>query len=304
MEDTSAGVVLTNKIYRQKLEGISNSISISEVEQELEYSCGCQILAIDDGELEEELLLELNDNLKTKVSSDGLAYVIYTSGTTGNPKGVLQLHSNVMRLFTATSEFYEFGNKDTWTLFHSYVFDFSVWEIWGALIYGGKLVILPYEQSRDLHLFYELCNKEQVTVLNQTPSVFYQFMDIAVTKEINKLINLKYIIFGGEALNISQLKPWFSYYNYNQPKLINMYGITETTVHVTYRLIEERDLGENSYIGKTIPDLRSYVLDSGLNPLPMGAIGELYIGGMGLARGYLNRPELTAEKFIANPFQT
>jgi len=123
------------------------------------------------------------------------------------PKGVLQLHSNVMRLFTATNEFYEFGNKDTWTLFHSYVFDFSVWEIWGALIYGGKLVILPYEQSRDLHLFYELCNKEQVTVLNQTPSVFYQFMDIAVTKEINKLITLKYIIFGGEALNISQLKP-------------------------------------------------------------------------------------------------
>ncbi|NDA90313.1 MAG: amino acid adenylation domain-containing protein, partial [Alphaproteobacteria bacterium] len=303
LEDTGTKVVLTNEIYKQRLEDISKSALINRVNTELNYYP--QILGIDSNKLQEELSLKLGTNLNTEVTSNNLSYVIYTSGTTGNPKGVLQLHGNVMRLFTATNDLYRFSSKDVWTLFHSYVFDFSVWEIWGALIYGGRLIIPSYEQTRDLHLFYELCKEQQVTILNQTPSAFYQFTNIAVTKDIsNKLTTLNYVIFGGEALNISQLKPWFSYYDYNQPKLINMYGITETTVHVTYRLIGEQDLGENSYIGKIIPDLKTYVLDSNLSPLPIGAVGELYIGGVGLARGYLNRPELTAERFIANPFQS
>jgi len=141
--------------------------------------------------------------------------------------------------------------------------------------------------------------------IKSNPYRFYQLIDIAINKDIqDKLTNLTYVIFGGEALNISQLKPWFDYYGYNQPKLINMYGITETTVHVTYKPIEQQDLGENSYIGKIIPDLKAYVLDANLNPLPIGAIGELYVGGVGLARGYLNRHDLTAERFIVNPFQS
>ncbi|MEI6187340.1 MAG: amino acid adenylation domain-containing protein [Alphaproteobacteria bacterium] len=251
-------------------------------------------------------------------TSTNLAYVIYTSGTTGNPKGVMVEHSNVIRLFTATDNWYKFNQDEVWTLFHSYVFDFSVWEIWGALCYGGKLIVPSYNDTRDLRCFYDLCKKEKVTVLNQTPNAFYQFMDIAIHKveenNLNKLENLKYVIFGGEALDCSRLKTWFDCYGYNQPKLINMYGITETTVHVTYEEIQERNLCESASIGKRIPDLKTYVLSANipsttlfspiLTPLPIGAIGELYIGGAGVARGYLNRPDLTKERFISNPFQT
>ena len=189
-------------------------------------------------------------NPENKVSCHDLAYVIYTSGTTGKPKGVLQLHGNVVRLFTATDDWYHFSNEDVWTLFHSYVFDFSVWEIWGALIYGGKLVVPSHAETRDLELFYSLCAKEQVTVLNQTPTAFYQFIEMSLPKvQSNKLSSLRYVIFGGEALNLVQLQPWFAAYGYDQPELINMYGITETTVHVTYKRIRPGDIGGASYIG-------------------------------------------------------
>ncbi len=261
------------------------------------------IVAIDKTSLAQELKNFSGENLDLDLSSKNLAYVIYTSGTTGKPKGVLQPHSNVVRLFSATKDWYQFNEKDTWTLFHSYVFDFSVWEIWGALLHGGKLVIPSYEQTRDLNLFYQLCQKEEVTVLNQTPTAFYQLMDVAISQHPKQpLTKLRYIIFGGEALNLTQIKPWFERYDYQKPLLVNMYGITETTVHVTYQPITQELLGNSSYIGKVIPDLTAYVLDRQLRPLPIGAIGELYIGGAGLAKGYLNRPELTNERFITNPF--
>ena len=290
--------VITNEIYTEKLLGLKKDVSI---------------ISVDSSELSEALSHELDTQPITSTSSSNLAYIIYTSGTTGNPKGVMQSHSNVMRLFTATDEWYRFGQDDVWTLFHSYVFDFTVWEIWGALLYGGKLVIPSHMVTRDLYAFYNLCKKEKVTVLNQTPSAFYQLIDIATQKASgnqnnnNELLpDLKYIIFGGEALNLSQLKPWFDLRGYNKPKLINMYGITETTVHVTYKEIALQDLDKGSYIGKRIPDLTTYVLSpsTSLTPLPIGAIGELYVGGTGLARGYLNNEELTKEKFIPNPFQT
>ena len=300
LKDTNTRVVLTEKIHQQRLHAIVN-IDLTHTREAGQQA---EILAINSVNILEQLSLQLLTNPVTITTSTNLAYVIYTSGTTGNPKGVLQSNSNVMRLFTATDEWYQFNSNDIWTLFHSYVFDFSVWEIWGAFIYGGKLVIPTYEQTRDPSMFYILCKQEEVSVLNQTPSAFYQFINVAIEKDIKeRLDNLRYVIFGGEALNFSQLKPWVDYYGYKQPNLINMYGITETTVHVTYKLIEEQYLGENSYIGKTLPDLKAYVLDSNLNPLPIGAIGELYIGGAGLAVGYLNQPELTAEKFINNPFQ-
>lgn len=305
LEDTNTKIVLTNESHRQRLEEIIRARVPQFTARDEQFEKNnevVEVLAIDDSKVQERLLQQPLSNPETETTSHHLAYVIYTSGTTGDPKGVMQSHGNVMRLFTATEDWYHFRSSDVWTLFHSYVFDFSVWEIWGALIYGGKLIIPSYEQTRDLNLFYELCKREKVTVLNQTPSSFYQFAGVSIHR--SKLTELRYIIFGGEALNLSQLKPWFDCYGCNQPKLINMYGITETTVHVTYKAIEEKDLGEQSYIGHLIPDLKAYVLDRDLNPLPIGAIGELYIGGVGLARGYLNQPELTAERFIDNPFQT
>jgi amino acid adenylation domain-containing protein/non-ribosomal peptide synthase protein (TIGR01720 family) len=293
LEDSGSVLLLTNDCYASRLNTICDHNSTIE------------ILTVNSKELKRELTKISDRNLSLHISSDALAYVIYTSGTTGKPKGVMQPHSNVMRLFTATNHWYNFNSKDVWSLFHSYVFDFSVWEIWGALIYGGKLLITTYDQTRDLVKFYTLCIREKITVLNQTPSTFYQFIEIALNKNDKvKLLYLRYIIFGGEYLNLSQLSAWVSHYGYSQPQLINMYGITETTVHVTYKPITNNNFGINSYIGRRLPDLKVYVLDNNLNLLPIGAVGELYIGGEGLARGYLNNEKLTKERFISNPYQT
>ncbi|PEO53318.1 non-ribosomal peptide synthetase [Bacillus toyonensis] len=240
------------------------------------------------------------------VSSQNLAYAIYTSGSTGNPKGVMIEHHNVIRLFKSTDCWYQFNEKDTWTLFHSYAFDFSVWEIWGALLYGGKLVVVPYWISRSPKDFYQLLVEEEVTVLNQTPSAFRQLIRVCEQEDKNKNLQLRYVIFGGEALEPTSLLPWFQRYGEKKPQLINMYGITETTVHVTYYPITQDDVqhASRSNIGKRIPDLELYILDAYQQPVPIGVDGELYIGGAGLARGYLNRPELTAERFISHPFSS
>ncbi|MCZ6943644.1 amino acid adenylation domain-containing protein [Bacillus mycoides] len=240
------------------------------------------------------------------VSSQNLAYVIYTSGSTGNPKGVMIEHHNVIRLFKSTDCRYQFNEKDTWTLFHSYAFDFSVWEIWGALLYGGKLVVVPYWISRSPKDFYQLLVDAEVTVLNQTPSAFRQLIQVCEQEDENKNLQLRYVIFGGEALEPISLLPWFQRYGEKKPQLINMYGITETTVHVTYYPITQDDVqhASRSNIGKRIPDLEVYILDAYQQPVPIGVDGELYIGGAGLARGYLNRPELTAERFIPHPFSS
>ena len=245
------------------------------------------------------------ENPAVDIQPDNLAYVIYTSGTTGKPKGVLIEHRNVCRLFAATESWYNFDSSDVWTMFHSYAFDFSVWEFWGALLYGGKLVVVPYLVSRSPQSFYQLLIDERVTVLNQTPSAFSQLIQIDREAEDRTQLNLRYVIFGGEALDIQNLKPWFERHGDRSPQLVNMYGITETTVHVTYRPINLADTeSQSSVIGCAIPDLQLYILDRYLQPVPVGVMGEMYVGGAGLARGYLNRPELTATRFINSPFDS
>ncbi len=236
------------------------------------------------------------------------AYVIYTSGSTGTPKGVVVTHANVVRLFSATRQWFNFDANDVWTLFHSYAFDFSVWELWGALLYGGRLVIVPYLVSREPAAFYQLLLNERVTVLNQTPSAFRQLMQAEQSgwpnAEEAAPLSLRYVIFGGEALELQSLGPWFERHGDEQPLLVNMYGITETTVHVTYRPIGKIDLSttSGSLIGERIPDLQTYVLDERQKLVPIGVAGELYVGGGGLARGYLQRPGLTAERFVPHPW--
>ena len=255
---------------------------------------------------QDEIGKESKTLLVSSVGPQNLAYVIYTSGSTGNPKGVMIEHHNVIRLFKSTDCWYQFNEKDTWTLFHSYAFDFSVWEIWGALLYGGKLVVVPYWISRSPKDFYQLLVEKEVTVLNQTPSAFRQLIRVCEQEDKNKNLQLRYVIFGGEALEPIGLLPWFQRYGEKKPQLINMYGITETTVHVTYYPITLDDVqhASRSNIGKRIPDLEVYILDAYQQPVPIGVDGELYIGGAGLARGYLNRPELTAERFISHPFSS
>ncbi|HEV3049578.1 MAG TPA: amino acid adenylation domain-containing protein, partial [Longimicrobium sp.] len=233
---------------------------------------------------------------------DLLAYVIYTSGSTGTPKGVLVEHRNVARLFSATDAWFGFGPDDVWTLFHSYAFDFSVWELWGALLYGGRVVVVPFDVSRDPEAFHALLQREGVTVLSQTPSAFRQLIRVDV--ERGGELALRNVIFGGEALEPASLREWVERRGAETPRLVNMYGITETTVHVTYRLLTEADVfgGSGSPIGVRIPDLQLYVCDAARRPVPVGVPGELYVGGGGVARGYLNRPELTAQRFVENPF--
>ncbi|MCV0080858.1 pyoverdine non-ribosomal peptide synthetase PvdD [Pseudomonas aeruginosa] len=269
--------------------------------EHLPRQAGVEVLAIDglvlDGYAESDPL--------TTLSADNLAYVIYTSGSTGKPKGTLLTHRNALRLFSATEAWFGFDERDVWTLFHSYAFDFSVWEIFGALLYGGRLVIVPQWVSRSPEDFYRLLCHEGVTVLNQTPSAFKQLMAVACSADMaTQQPALRYVIFGGEALDLQSLRPWFQRFGDRQPQLVNMYGITETTVHVTYRPVSEADLegGLVSPIGGTIPDLSWYILDRDLNPVPRGAVGELYIGRAGLARGYLRRPGLSATRFVPNPF--
>jgi amino acid adenylation domain-containing protein len=239
---------------------------------------------------------------RSPADQSNAAYVIYTSGSTGKPKGVVVEHRQVARLFTATQQQFRFDENDVWTLFHSFAFDFSVWEMWGALLYGGRLVIVPWWVSRSPEAFLELIERERVTVLNQTPSAFRQLMTVALQQQPPS--SLRTIIFGGEALDMPSLLPWFDAFGDERPELVNMYGITETTVHVTLRRLRRQDAlaGGRSVIGRPLPDLSVYVLDPCGQPVPIGVRGELYVGGAGVARGYLDQPELTAERFLENPF--
>ncbi|MCP5047212.1 MAG: amino acid adenylation domain-containing protein [bacterium] len=233
-------------------------------------------------------------------SPDSPAYIIYTSGTTGRPKGVLIEHRNVVRLLFNDSPLFDFDSNDTWTLFHSFCFDFSVWEMYGALLYGGRLIVIPRMVSRDPSGYLEILKEQKVTVLNQTPSAFYNLTDQELASPGTDL-GLRYVIFGGEALTPYKLKNWKK--RYPKTKLINMFGITETTVHVTFKEITNHEIDLNiGNIGKPIPTLRCYILGEGLELLPPGVAGELCVGGEGVGRGYLNNPRLTADRFVPNPF--
>ncbi|MFE8956413.1 amino acid adenylation domain-containing protein [Streptomyces althioticus] len=232
------------------------------------------------------------------------AYIIHTSGSTGRPKGVPVPHANVVRLFAAAAEHFDFRADDVWTLFHSYAFDFSVWEIWGALLHGGRLVVVPYAVSRSPREFLDLLHGEGVTVLNQTPSAFEQLVD--ADAELGRGTGaLRYVVFGGEALRPARLRPWTERHGLDRPALVNMYGITETTVHVTHHRLTAADLDDPrraGVIGTPLADLRVHLLDAAGRPVPPGATGEMYVSGAGVATGYLDRPELTAERFLDDPY--
>ncbi|HEY1271032.1 MAG TPA: amino acid adenylation domain-containing protein, partial [Terriglobales bacterium] len=262
--------------------------------------CTAEVVCVDSQW--DSIAKESNQNPSTGVRPQNLAYVIYTSGSTGKPKGAQITHHNVVRLFEATEPWFHFNQRDVWTMFHSYAFDFSVWELWGALIYGGRLVVVPYMVSRSPKEFYELLHNEGVTVLNQTPSSFQQLVQVEETPGIARDLSLRCVIFGGEALDMKSLKPWFERHGDQRPQLVNMYGITETTVHVTYRPLSMADTAAGSVIGCPIPDLQLYLLDRYMQPVPVGVPGEMFVGGAGVAQGYLNRAELTAQRFIDNPF--
>jgi amino acid adenylation domain-containing protein len=228
------------------------------------------------------------------------AYVIYTSGSTGRPKGVIVPHRNVAALVRATRRGFGLGHRDTWTFFHSTAFDFSVWEIWGCLLTGGRLVVVPHWVARDTELFYDLVQRERVTVLSQTPSAFAQFVQTDLRRA--GLAVPRLVVFGGEALDTGTLGPWFARHSATACRLINMFGITETTVHVTEQALTPAEVAAGSRsVGRALPGWSVSVRDERGRVLPAGAAGEIHVGGAGVAIGYLNRPGLTAERFVADP---
>ncbi|HVY38154.1 MAG TPA: amino acid adenylation domain-containing protein, partial [Polyangia bacterium] len=288
LRDSAPVAVLLDGVGRAALAGLETGAATVDLELDQELWAGRSVR---------------NPGQKTVgLRPEHPAYVIYTSGSTGTPKGVVVEHGNLTRLFSATEQWFGFGKQDVWTMFHSFAFDFSVWEMWGALAYGGRLVVVGKETARSPRDFYELLCDQGVTVLNQTPSAFQQLVAAQALNERRHA--LRAVIFGGEALEVSALAAWYAQNDEARTQLVNMYGITETTVHVTYLPLRASDVERTgaSPIGERIGDLRVYVLDERRRPAPVGVTGELYVGGAGVARGYLNRPELTAERFVADPF--
>ncbi|MFP8961540.1 amino acid adenylation domain-containing protein [Streptomyces nanhaiensis] len=241
---------------------------------------------------------------RAPLTSAHAAYVIHTSGSTGRPKGVVVPHEGPVALLTDAAASLGFDERDVWTLFHSCAFDFSVWELWGALVHGGRLVVVPRDVARSPRAFLDLLVRERVTVLNQTPSAFAA-LDRADAEDParGRGLALRLLVFGGEALAPSSLRGWYRRHRPDSPALVNMYGITETTVHATRLDLTAAHTGRaGSPIGTALPGARIYVLDDRLRPVPPGTTGELYVAGWGVARGYLGRPGLTAQRFVADPF--
>ncbi|WP_103530355.1 non-ribosomal peptide synthetase [Streptomyces sp. SM11] len=244
------------------------------------------------------------DTTAPVVRPDDPAYVIYTSGSTGRPKGVVVPHSAVSTLLDNTRPDMDFGPDDVWVQFHSFSFDFAVWELWGALAHGGELLVPEYGLTRSPVDFHRLVRERGVTVLNQTPSAFYRFIE-ADLRAGEPAGALRRIIFGGEPLDLGRLRGWVERHGTGTPELVNMYGITETTVHVTHRVLTDEDFARGDDagpIGVPIPGLTTYVLDDRLRPVPPGRVGAIYVAGGQVSLGYLGRPGLTAGRFVANPF--
>ncbi|MGB4248276.1 MAG: amino acid adenylation domain-containing protein, partial [Pseudohongiellaceae bacterium] len=236
------------------------------------------------------------------ITQDAAAYVIYTSGSTGQPKGCEISHRNVVRLLRNADFDFDFDHDDVWIVAHSFCFDFSVWEIYGALLNGGTLVIPAASDVRNVETFVGLVAQHKVTVLNQTPAAFYQFTKAALKKPAADLVALRLVVFGGDSLACNRLTPWVAAFPTSRVKLVNMYGITETTVHVTYREVSEADISGGAplnLVGRPLPETGVWIVDRFGNLQPPGIAGEIVVSGSGVGAGYLNRPELTARKFAA-----
>ena len=291
LRDASVKLVLTHHALAERVTAAASE-------------AGAEVLALE--RQQQAIGRESHDAPDDVAAPDNLAYVIYTSGSTGRPKGVAVTHANLARLFTATRQQFAFSSQDVWTLFHSFAFDFSVWEAWGALLHGARLLLVDDSRRRSPEAFIELLEDERVTVLNQTPTAFYQLARVDQQRGGGRRFALRAVIFGGEALDLRRLREWVGSHGADLPQLVNMYGITETTVHASYRRLSAEDVrqGAGSVIGAALPDLRLLLLEEGMNPAGVGMAGEIYVGGGGVARGYVGRADLTAERYIPDPYSS
>ncbi|MFE4337391.1 amino acid adenylation domain-containing protein, partial [Streptomyces sp. NPDC056831] len=290
--DSGARVVVTQ---RHHIANLTDGVADTRV---------APLLVVDDPETAAEIGERPATAPATATEPGQIAYVIYTSGSTGRPKGVHVPHANVHSLFTAVdaTETFDLGPDDVWSVIHSSAFDFSVWEIWGALAHGARCVVVPTETVRQPWLLRDVLAAEGVTVLSATPELFRQLAEAAGPGRAPT--DLRFVVFGGDALQRVHVERWADAWGLDTPALVNMYGITETTVHVTHHRIDATDVEADPKLpaGRALPGWRALVLDDHLMPAPTGVPGELYIGGAGVTRGYGGRPALTAERFVADPF--
>ncbi|MFD8783568.1 amino acid adenylation domain-containing protein [Kitasatospora sp. NPDC059599] len=230
--------------------------------------------------------------------ADVPVYVIHTSGSTGTPKGVAVDEQAVLELFRSCADGpFVFGPEDVWSLYFSYSFDFSVWEIWGALLFGGRIALVPADTAKRPAALLDFLAEQRVTVLSTVPS-FFKYLPKAYQRRPVDLA-LRYVVFGGEALDRISVRSWMTL-RPGAETLVNMYGITETTVHTTFgALTPERVASDRggTWIGRPLAHHTMVLLDEHGAPVPDGEPGEAYIAGPGLAHGYVNRPDLTAERF-------
>ncbi|WP_410643609.1 non-ribosomal peptide synthetase [Amycolatopsis sp. lyj-346] len=243
-----------------------------------------------------ELLTSEPRATRPRSSPDDPAYVIHTSGSTGRPKGVVVPHANVIALVDATRELFGLGAHDVWSFFHSGAFDVSVYEMWGCLLTGGRLAVVRHDVSRDPARFRDLLVAERVTVLSQTPSAFVQLL-----MADHGPVAARLVLFAGEPLDARVLMPWFD--RHPKCRMVNLYGITETTVHAS-QLMVTRELAEagTRCVGTALPGWHFYVLDEAGRLLPPGVVGEIHVGGAGVAAGYLGQEELTSQRFLPDPY--
>ncbi|HYS04987.1 MAG TPA: amino acid adenylation domain-containing protein [Candidatus Dormibacteraeota bacterium] len=286
LDDAGAGALIVSEGTIDRFPGYSAAIVL----------CDEEVVASPDPSTGDDA------NLAPTALPENPAYVIYTSGSTGRPKGVVVTHRSAAALFESTRERLGFDRRDVWTQLHSCAFDYSVWEIWGALLHGGRLVLVPPLVGRSPEAFYDLLRREGVTVLNLTPAELRQFLQ-EDERHGKDALAVRLLNIGGEALNPDDVTPWMARHP-DGPLLFNLYGITETTVIVTWHPLRGGDSGgpSKSAIGRPIPGWRVHLLDAFLRPVPIGVPGEIYVGGPGLARGYLGRPDLTAERFVPDPY--
>ncbi|MBY0088466.1 non-ribosomal peptide synthetase [Brevibacillus brevis] len=251
---------------------------------------------------EVEQTAQRQKTLNRVVNPTNLAYVIYTSGSTGKPKGVMVSHESIINTLFFLESRYPVMENDVYLLKTNYVFDVSLSELFGWFIGRGHLVILPPHGEKSPEMLAESIMKHRVTHVNFVPAMLNVFVNgVAANQPFLQHCPLKYVMVAGEAFPKELVKRTVA--TFQKAKIENIYGPTEASIYAAWFSCSENELvSSNTPIGRPVANTQLYIVDRHMNPVPVGVSGELCIAGKGLARGYLNRPELTAEKFVDNPF--